>query len=162
MKDKLVEIKNKIIILGEKYPELLEKNDVLEDYNNQVKLMKEFNDILKKTDYKCANDNLIKIPKKEISEINLDEISDEQLKKKVETNQKYLLNLPKNCGITSNMVPSDCYYLADNGTKGDAFGICLGNPLSDGKKWITSRNRKISLNEKLILLKNKLKQLRRN
>lgn len=167
LKDKLIEIKKKLLDISAAFPELIDGKNILENYSDQqIKLMKEFNAIIKESDYKCVDNNLKKIPKKEILKVNIDEASDETKKylkstnTAVKTGRKHLNSLPNNCGITDDMIPKYCYYLRETDKRGDAFGISKSNPLSGGKEWITSRNRNISLKKKFIQLRNKLKELK--
>lgn len=64
LKDKLIEIKEKLSDISNDYPEIFASNSIiLDNANEKIRLMKQFNNIIKKSKYKCATSNLMKIPK---------------------------------------------------------------------------------------------------
>jgi len=66
LKDKLIEIKKKLLDFSKEHPELFENKGIIQNYTDeQINLMEEFNEIIKLSGYKCAEDNLMEIPEKE-------------------------------------------------------------------------------------------------
>ncbi len=65
LKDKLIEIKKIILDINENTPEVLENKNIIENFTDQqIKLMKDYNCILKLSEYDCVDQCLLKIPKK--------------------------------------------------------------------------------------------------
>lgn len=165
LRDKLIEIKKKLLDIACEYPELAEEKNILRNYTDkQIKLMKEFNEIIKKSDYACAYDNLIEIPKAETFHVNINDASKETRRyiksnnTAIKIGRKHINALPRKCGITYDMIPKYCYYLRETDNRGDGFGISSRHPMSGGKGWITSRSKKFSLKRKFTELKKKLRE----
>lgn len=168
---KLEQTKKYLRLLKKENPEIFQKHNIEYEYNEEaLKLAKEYNEIIKLSGYKCANVNLIKINEKNYLEEDLKDLTDEEkeilnnftLKKNV-TNRKLTTKLPKDCGITSDMIPKYCYFRPANkmNRSGDHF-IIDRHPKLKTRDWKTSSSKKISLIEKFNMLLNKLKELENN
>ena len=167
LKDKLIEIKKKLLDISKDYPELIESKNVIENYSDeQINLMKEFNKIIMLSKYKCATDNLMKIPEKKILTVDIDEASPDTKKflltadTSIKTGKRHKNNLPDNCGITPSMIPKYCYYQVQTDKRGDAFVIDRHPKLPNGKRqWKTSGSKAVSTIDKFKQLKSKLNEI---
>lgn len=168
LKDKLIEIKKKLVDISKEYPELMENKTIFENYTDeQINLMKEFNEIIKLSGFKCVEDNLMEIPKKKVLKPNINEANEEiknylkTTNTAIKTGRKHRNNLPNDCDITPDMIPKYCYYQAETDKRGDAF-IIDRHPalLEEGKRqWKTSGSKKVSTECKFKELKFKLRDL---
>jgi hypothetical protein len=164
--DKLTEIKKKILDISKQYPKLMENKRIVENYTDkQIKLMNEFNDIIKLSKYNCVKNNLIKIPKKKIIRPDINKTFKETRKylktnTAVKSGRRHINNLPSSSGIIPAMIPKYCYYQAATNTKGDSFVIDSHPYLPKRQRqWTTSTSRKISTRDKFNQLKAKLQNL---
>lgn len=192
LKKKLNEIKKKILDLAKKIPEKIEGRGITENFtDSQLKLMKDFNAIIKLSTYKCKNDNLMKIPKKWVMTLDEsdddgndsnnnddrnnnddDSNNDDEIKKiphvksinkiRIENRRLSGRKLPKNCGVTQEMLPLHCNYLVANDKRGDGFVVDAKHEYSMGKKIETSRKKSISTLEKFNELKKILVDLKKS
>ena len=167
LEDKLIEIKKKLLDISKQYPWLVENKGIIENYSdNQIKLMNEFNDIIKLSTYNTKN-NLIKIPKKKIINPNINKTFKETRKylktnTAIKSGRRHVNNLPSSCGIIPAMIPKYCYYQRATNKRGDAFVIDKHPDLPKGKRlWTTTTSRNISTNDKFNQLKKKLRELAR-
>lgn len=128
--------------------------------------MKEFNAIIKLSNYDCVNENLIKIPKKKIlTDDTVDASKD--VRKYLNTmnncekiGRQHRNNLPRNCGITPDMIPKYCYYQAATDKRGDAFVIDRHPKLPKGKRqWKTSGSKYVDTYDKFIVALAKIESL---
>lgn len=167
LKDKLIEIKNIILEISKEYPKLFENKNIIENYSDeQIQLRKEFNEIIKLSKFECIKDNLVKVPKKILLDVDISEAS-KDMKKYLNTvdltirnGKRHKNNLPKNCNITPNMIPKYCYYKAETDKRGDAFIIDRHPKLPDGKRlWSTTSSKSVSTKDKYKQLLKKLKQI---
>lgn len=170
LKDKLIEIKQKLLDISSQYPELMEGKNIIENYSDaQLKLMKEFNDIIKLSGYKCYKQNLVKIPKKKVLRPNVTEAGAvtkkyiKTLNTAIKTGRRHKNNLPSSCRITPGMIPKYCYYQQKTNKRGDAFVIDRHPKLPRGQRqWSTTSSRAVSTKDKFHDLLDKLGELRSN
>jgi hypothetical protein len=168
LKDKLIEMKQMLYDIAETYPELMKDKSILENYSDeQIKLIKEYNEIIKLSEYEFVNNLLIEVPKKILLNFDINEAGEEMkkyLKSKkntaIKTGRRHTNNLPDNCRIIPDMIPKYCYYQQKTGKRGDAFVIDRHPKLPDGKRqWRTSGSKKVSTMEKFKQLKKKLTEI---
>ena len=155
--DKLAQCIKTLIDIEKTYPELVENKNLTANYSDdQLKLMKEFNEIISLTSYTCVKDNLIKIPKKITISYDIPGVS-KDWKEYLDTTNCAIKNgkshkpslLPKDCGITPDMVPKYCYYKPESDKRGDCFIIDKHPNFPAGKRqWGTSSSKKITTQEK--------------
>ena len=72
LKDKLIEIKEKLLDISVAYPELLNDKCIQNHTHEQIRLTKQFNSIIKLSGYECIKSNLMKIPKQTTVKSNKD------------------------------------------------------------------------------------------
>jgi len=171
LKDKLIQIKKIILDISDTYPELLEDKAIIENYTDQqITLMRDFNQIITLSRFDCADSNLMEIPVKEILDCgvnDIDDMEDDESKRYLQTvntakkiGRRHRNNLPKNCGITPDMIPKHCYYQPATDKRGDAFVIDRHPLLPDGQRqWKTTGSVAVSTKNKFKSLKRKLKEL---
>jgi hypothetical protein len=166
LKDKLTEIKKKLLDISKQYPWLVENKRIIQNYDDQqIKLMNEFNHIIKLSKYKCAKNNLIKIPKKKIIKPNIDKTFKETRKylktnTAIKSRRRHTNNLPSSSGIIPAAIPKHCYYQPATNKRGDAFVIDRHPHLPKGKRlWTTTTSRRVSTKNKFGQLKKKLREL---
>lgn len=164
--DKFIEIKKILFDISKEYPELVENKAIFENYSDEsIKLLKEFNEIIKLSKYKCVKDNLVKIPKKKVLKLNIKDAS-KSMKKYLESNntskktgRRHKSSLPKNCKITTEMIPKYCYYTKESEKRGDYFTIDRHPLLKETRMWHTTTSKKVNIRDKFNQLKTKLKEL---
>lgn len=168
LKDKLIEIKKKLLDISKQYPWLMENKRIIENYTDeQIKLMNEYNDIIKLSKYNC-NNSLIKIPKKKKIKTNIKKTFTKtrnylKTNTAIKSGRRHINNLPIHSGIIPVMIPKYCYYQAATALKSDAFIIDRHPYLPKGiRSWCTSRSKYISTIDKFDQLNKKLKELTRN
>lgn len=155
LKYKLIEAKVMLLDIEKKHPEIVENKNIICNYTRrQIKLMKEYNEIIKLSDYDCVDDNLVKIPIRTSITVDYDEIDDEFKRyldaidvddKSGKTHGKIL---PKECGITR--LPKYCSYREATEKRGDMFIISKHPNLPKGKRQRqTSESKKVSTKDKL-------------
>lgn len=166
---KLIEIKATLFKLADEYPEIMDDRNIIVNYTDeQIKLMKEYNEIIKLSGYKCSNDNLFKIPKQKTLNVDFSEVSEEFkqscLDRDITKNsgKTHGAVLPKECGVTE--LPTYCYFRAEKGNRGDCFVIDShpGLPESGSRTWSTSGSKAVSIKEKYKQLQTKLIELEKN
>ncbi|XWV25082.1 hypothetical protein QJ856_gp0695 [Tupanvirus deep ocean] len=169
LEDKLVEIKKKLLDISKQHPRLMENKRIVENYTDeQIKLMKEYNDIIKLSKYNCQKNNLIKIPQKKVIKPDINKTFKETRKylktnTAVKSGRRHINKLPSDCGIIPAMIPKYCYYQAATDKRGDAFIIDRHPYLPQGKRlWSTSTSRNISTKDKFKKLISKLRELAKN
>ncbi len=168
LKDKLTQIKKILYDVAKTYPELMEDKSILENYSDeQINLMKEYNEIIKLSEYDFIDSVLLKIPKKEILKFDIDSVGPEMknyfkiIKNgAIKTGRQHMSKLPLKCGITPDMIPKYCYYKPKTDKRGDAFVIDRHPKLPEGKRqWSTTSSKKKSTMEKFKDLKKEITRL---
>lgn len=152
LKEKLYDIMSKIEDIKKKYPEL--KNILLnnETEKNRELLIKEYNEIisLSSFDKEIIESNLINF-KSEINNINID-IDNTEINKIIKLTEigKKVDKLPKDCGITIDMIPKYCYFKPETDKRGCKFIIDKHpNLINKNIRQIsTAESKKISINNK--------------
>lgn len=160
--------KKRLIEICKENPKLVKNKHLLENYSdNAIKLMKEYNDIILASGYKCAKKCLITIPDKSVLEINYDKLIDAEIKILNQPkcgNMKKGNRLPPNCGVTPDMIPKHCRYLPEDDKRGDGFIVERHPDLPPGKRSIgTTRDRSVTTlkkHEELLKTLNKLKEMK--
>lgn len=168
LKFKLEHTKKYLRSLRDSKPDIFKSR--LQYYSDEcIASMKEYNEILKLSKYKCVKDNLVKIP--DVKDLLIEDttgLTEREIKilKQVPIDKTLAkmkpTNLPKNCEITAEMIPLYCYYQIDNERKGEAFYIGKKHPKMNGKRWYTTASRDVSIKEKFNQLLAKLKELEDN
>lgn len=166
--DKLAECIKILWDIIDTYPGLLKGTYKIENLSDkQLRLMKEFNDIISLCSDKRIN--LTKIPQKIKLSYHLPGIS-AKTKEYLDTtntsnncNRSQVVNdLPKNCGITDKMIPEYCYYKAASDTRGDFFGIEYHPSFLIGRlHWCSSFSNELTTQKKFISMLKELKDLER-
>lgn len=84
--DKLIEIKIKVLIAIAENSEFFESKNILQNYTEeQIELMKEYNNILSLSKYDCVNENLLRIPKIKFLEVDLSKASPQMIQRLIKT-----------------------------------------------------------------------------
>lgn len=97
LKDKLIQIKEIILRIARDWPEIIENKNIIENYSDkQLKLMKEYNDILKLSGLHSVKKNLIEIPQKIILTSDIENASDQMKHLLQKTNIKIVKKNPPN------------------------------------------------------------------
>lgn len=166
MKAKLERVKKRLIDIHDEHPEIVETKHLLENYSEEaIKLMKEFNKIITLSGYKCSKNNLMKIPKRKILELDIDGLSDSEKAYvlsdvKQTAGRNAISKLPAKCGILPSDIPKHCYYTPATDKRGDAFVIDRHPKLPTGKRqWKTTGAKAISTMDKFKSLKKTIKEL---
>lgn len=167
--DKAAECIKIIWDIVETYPGLIKDTYGLYNWDDdQLKLRKEYNDIISLSSYKCAFYSLVNVPDKlKLLSYNIPGISKKTkkyldstntaIKSKV-TNIKN--NLPENCGVTNDMIPEHCFYKPKSNTMSDFFGIEYhpyfhgnkSNWCSESNEYLTTKEKYNQMMEKLVTL----------
>jgi len=170
LKDKLIEIKQKILDIADTYPELIENKTIIENYTNQqIMLLRDFNRIILASGFDCAEDNVVPIPRREVLTADIDNASRGMQRYLNTTNtavkrgRRHRNNLPPNCGVTPDMIPRYCYYRAATDKRGDAFIVDRHPLLPEGtRQWRTTESRAVTTRRKWQQLMAFLKELKNN
>ena len=135
--------------MAKAYPKDFEGRGILENYSDEyIQSAKEFNGIISKTTYDCVEDNLVEVPKKEVLESRIDEVTGpfkkhlENLDPLKKTGKTHMDKLPAKSGITQTMIPKHCYYRSANETHGDLFVIDKHPDLPKGKRCVSTTSSK--------------------
>lgn len=167
---KFEQTKKYLRLLKEINPKIFEEHNIESDYNDEaLKLAKEYNEILKLSGFKCAKDKLVKINEKNYLKEDLSDLTEKEIellknftltKNKSKRNTVSGSKLPKDCGITIDMIPKYCYYSPPNATRrtGELF-IIDKHPKLTTRDWKTTSSKKVSLKDKFDMLLKKLKEL---
>ena len=126
----------------------------------------DYNNILKLSGYKCAEDNLVIVNEKNYIKEDLTGLSkkEKEILKNINFNIKnkskrnILSRLPTGCGVTPDMIPKYCYYAPPYGRRGDKF-VIERHPKLNKRQWITTTSKAISTKKKFKMLLDKLKSL---
>jgi hypothetical protein len=162
LKVKLQETKLKLQEISNNYPELQELSELANE-ERRNKLIQSFNAILEKSSYpkEIITANLVELSTDAATPIVINN-NEEQMAKTVtdlHASGKKVNKLPKDCGITPNMIPKYCYYTPANDKSGDKFVINRHPGLGDKKSWSTSSSKIVNTNIKFESLIEKLKEL---
>lgn len=149
IKAKLERVKQCLIDLKDKEPDLMKNKNIVENYSvESITLMKEFNAIIKASKYDCAKKNLIDIPERKVLTVNQKGLTAIE-KRYVSTG--LVSEIPVGCGVDPSRVPKFCYYVPEKNGRGDAFVIDKRHPELKGltgKQWKTTGSSKINTKEK--------------
>lgn len=168
--DKLAECIKILLDINKNNPELVEnKNIIIEYTNKQIKLMKQYNDIIQLSGYKCADSNMIKIKKTKPITYDIPGVT-KKMKEYLDntdttkkTGRCHKIIMPRDCKITPNMIPKHCYYRAAKGNRGDSFVIDRHPKLPKGvRQWSTTTSKKVSTNKKFKELQSQINFLKEN
>jgi hypothetical protein len=162
LKVKLQETKLKLQEIINNNPELEELSELANE-ERRNKLIQSFNAILEKSNYpkEIITANLVELSTDTATPIVINN-NEEQMAKTVtdlHSAGKKVDKLPKDCGITPNMIPKYCYYTPANDKSGDKFVINRHPGLGDKKSWSTSSSKIVNTNIKFESLIEKLKEL---
>lgn len=166
---KLEQTKKYLRLLKATKPEIFKNHNIEYEYSAEgLKLAKEYNEIIKLSKYNCVNANLIKINEKNYLEENLTGLTEQEIEllnnftldKKNQGNKKFISKLPKDCGITSDMIPKYCYYSPSNekNRRGTSFVIDK-HPKLKTKEWRTTSKKDVNIQDKFQMLLDKIKEL---
>jgi hypothetical protein len=162
LKVKLQETKLKLEEIINNNPELQDLSDLAnEDRRNE--LIISFNAILEKSGYpeEVIKANLVELSTDAATPIVINN-NEEHMAKTVtdlHSSGKKVDKLPKDCGVTKDMVPKYCYYSPANEKCGDNFVIDRHPGLGDKKRWSTSSSKKVNTITKFKALIEKLKEI---
>lgn len=167
---KLEQTKKYLRLLKVQKPEIFEEHHIECDYNEEaIKLAKEYNEIIKLSEYKCATNNLIVINEKNYLKEDLTDLTEKEIeilngftltKNKTKRNMVSGSKIPADSGITIDMIPKYCYYTPPNKTRGTGEQFIIDkHPKLTTRDWKTTSKKGVSLKEKFDSLLNKLKEL---
>lgn len=166
IKAKFERAKKRLIDIHTEHPDIVETKHLLENHSVEaVELMKEFNVILLLSEYDCAEDNLIIIPRRKKLKLNLKGLSDienayvlsDEKKKK---GGRAISKLPPECKVKPADIPKYCSYCTATDKRGDAFVIERHPKLPKGmRQWKTSGSKKISTLDKFKSMMKTLKMI---
>lgn len=159
--DKKLTVKQRLEVAKSALQDIINENDsaenkifvenLKENYSDEaIDLMNEYNDILVLSGYKSVKKYLVEIPQKKVLKIDAKQVS----KKKIDTiknkgyRRRVYTNLPEDCGITPDMLPSYCSYRPESSDRGDCFIIKRHPKLPQGKDWYTTCKKNVSTKEK--------------
>jgi hypothetical protein len=145
---KLEYAKKKLMDIIENSESNLKTDKILSEYSEEaIELMNEFNEIIELSGYKCAENNLIEIPKVKKLKLNLKKLTKKEISAIHGPDRKgkrAISNLPEDCGITQ--LPEFCIYRPATESRGDAFTV-KKHP-NQKKDWSSSTSKKVSTKEK--------------
>lgn len=165
--DKLAECLKILLDINKNHPESIEKKNITLEYSDkQIKSMKEYNDIIELSGFKCATKNMIKIKKNKTITFDVPGVS-EKMKEYLnntdttkKTGRRHRMIGSKDCKITPTMIPDHCHYRAEKGNRGDRFVIDNHPGLPKGvSQWSTTGSKKISTDVKFQDLNDQLEHL---
>lgn len=167
LKFKLEHTKKYLRYLRDKHPKMFASRNIGSRHSREcIASMKDYNEILRLSEYDCVKDNLVRIPrfkdllKEDTKGLTAKEI---ELLKTISVTgsngRKSNKTLPDDCNITIDMIPEYCYFRNESKNSGNAFVIDKKHPKMNGKSWCTSRSRSVSIDEKFEQLLTKLKEL---
>lgn len=166
LQDKLIEIKKKLMDIYKQHPTLIKNKGIIENYSKQqIKLMNEFNDILKLSGFKIKSDNLIKIPQQkklscDISKTNTNTKKYLVTNTAVKSGRRHVNKLPTGSKIVPSNIPKYCWYRSADDKKGDCFIIDNHPNLPKNcRTWSTTSRRDVSTLNKFLELKHRLREL---
>lgn len=160
LKFKFEQTKKYLRFLKEKYPDDINKRNIETNFDDKtIKLIESHNEILKLSNY---NNFVFTINKKNYLKENLNGLTENELEiynnlsfDEIGFKGKHLLTkLPKDCGISTNMIPKYCYF--EKKLDKEYFVI---NNHPKNINWSTSKDIEIKLTEKLHELMEKLKEI---
>jgi hypothetical protein len=162
LKVKLQETILKLEEIKKNNPELEELSD-LGNEERRNELINSFNAILEKSGYpeEVIKANLVEIISDTPTTAPITN-NEEQMAKTVtdlHSSGRKVDKLPKDCGITPNMIPKYCYYKPANNKNGECFIIDRHPGLPDKKQWCTSSSKKVDIKTKFDSLINKINEI---
>lgn len=149
---------------------IFEEHNIECNYDEEsLKLAKEYNAIIKLSEFGCVKNNLIEIDKRNYIKEDLTDLSEKEIqllnnftltKNKTKRNTVSGSKLPLDSGITIDMIPKYCYYAPPNATRGTGEMFIIDkHPKLTTRDWKTTSSKKVSLKDKFDALFGKLKEL---
>lgn len=161
---KLEQVKQHISELKIIKPELFEDRCFNGEYTEEAKvLIDEYNEILKLSQFDCANKFIVNYKTEDYLEDNIIELSEEEQKclnkpiQLLSEGRRQDSKLPENFKA---YLPKYCYYTPAKGNRGDKFTI-ERHPSLKKRQWSTSGSQKISTNVKYNALIDKYNELQK-
>lgn len=173
LKFKLEQTKKYLRLLKESKPEIFKTHNIEYELNEEaIKLAKEYNEIIKLSGYTCVNDNLVKINDRNYLKEDLNGLSEQEIEllnnfttieNKNKTRRNTMSQLPKNCGITVDMIPKYCYYSPPMPKYRRYEGFVIDkHPKLKTRDWKTTMKKDVSLQDKFNQLIKKLEELEKS
>jgi len=152
---KLENAKMKLLEFANEHPDIAESKQLLENYSEEsIKLMKDYNKIIRLSRFNCVADNLVEIPRRKILTVNLESLSksDKVILKNMQitdgTGRRCTSKLPKDCSYDISDLPEHCNYRPARDGRSDCFSI-KGHPnQKKGKEIYTNGSKKMTTDEK--------------
>ncbi|ARF11209.1 hypothetical protein Klosneuvirus_1_66 [Klosneuvirus KNV1] len=172
LKFKLEQTKKYLRLLKESKPEIFKKHNIEYELNEEaIKLAKEYNEIIKLSGYNCVKDNLVKINDYNYLKEDLTGLTEQEiellnkftLEMKNKTKRNIISQLPKDCGITVDMIPKYCYYSPPMPKYRRHEGFVIDkHPKLKTRDWKTTMKKDVSLQDKFNQLIKKLEELEKS
>lgn len=168
LKFKLEHTKKFLRDLKENKPELFEIRNLDTNgvTNEIIELTKSYNKIIKKSGFKCYEQNKIAVPeKRDLLEEDLTGLTDEEIALletiEIGTSNKRCktTRIPEDSGVTLDMVPKYVSYVKARQTSGDGFMISGCPQLGKKYKWFTTTSSKYTTREKYEMMMEKYEEL---
>jgi len=166
---KLEQTKKYLRLLKESKPEIFKSHNIEYEYNEEaIKLAKEYNEIIKLSGYNCVKDNLVKINDYNYLKEDLTGLTEQEIEllnkftfeNKNKTKRNTISHLPKDCGITVDMIPKYCYYSPPMPKYRRHEGFVIDkHPKLKTRDWKTTMKKDVSLQDKFDQLNKKLEEL---
>lgn len=173
LKFKLEQTKKYLRLLKESKPKIFQKHNIECELNDDaVKLAKEYNEIIKLSKYDCVNDNLVKVNDFNYLKEDLTGLTEQEIElltnfttidNKNKTKRNTISQLPKDCGITVDMIPKFCYYAPPMPKYRRHEGFVIDkHPKLKTRDWKTTMKKDVSLQDKFNQLVKKLEELEKS
>jgi len=170
LKFKLEQAKKYLRKCRNEYPKLFKQRNIECDYNDEaINLIKNYNAIISAANFNSCNSNLIPVPIKSDKLIeNLTGLTDIEIEKLHDdsciegtNNRAFFSNLPKDCILTRDMIPSSCHYVPETTKYGGYFVIRSAiDPIKmDNKSWKTQQHKDMDILVKYKQMMDKLKEI---
>jgi hypothetical protein len=162
LKTKLEEAKLKLKKIRVKHPEIIEIDEMVDNFKQRNELIKSFNIILMKSGFPQAIIDKNLAPLEDEPQETIDQDAKDLAQQLINEGIKGVTsNLPTNCGVTQEMIPKYCYYKPASDKRGDKF-IIERHPslIKQGlRQWATTEAKSKTTKEKFDLMIQKLTEL---